>query len=64
MEREGRGASLHTRLTRALARGARAQENSRSLISDQAALRERVAATLASIEARRRRDDDDEPRRS
>jgi hypothetical protein len=63
MEREGRGASLHTRLTRALARGARAQENSRSLISDHAALRERVAATLASIAARRERDGDGEPRR-
>ena len=49
------GPSLHDRLSRALARGARAQADSRSCRSS-SALQERVAATLASVKARRERD--------
>lgn len=61
MESDGPGPSLHDRLTRALARGARAQADSRKLLETHAALHERVATTLASVKARRERDADREP---
>jgi len=63
MERDAPGPSLHARLSRALARGARAQADSRMLVEAHTALQERVAATLASVKARRERDGEREPPR-
>jgi hypothetical protein len=53
MERDGAGMSLHMRLMAALARGARAQEDSRELLELMGALRARLDDTRAQSQMRR-----------
>jgi hypothetical protein len=53
MEREGVELSLHKRLTRALVRGAQAQEDSRAIIDAHHAVDARVQTTLARVRSAR-----------
>jgi hypothetical protein len=53
MERDGAGPSLHMRLMAALARGARAQEESRELVALMAVLRARLQDTRTGARAQR-----------